>query len=689
MTEFRSGISVIIPSRAGSTTIRKALKSMAEQSLDPQRFEVIVVINGVDLAKDAGQELSAEFPQLDLRVLCSSVPSAGRARNIGLMNAQRAFTTFLDDDDQLEPKFLESALRLAQPNTIVLMPIVDVRSGERDAGNSLNARIRALAGSAVPLSAAPWALGFNACKVVATELLGQHRYSEELKSGEDLVFFAQLFRKPHLMFLVPAQAADQAYLRYLTTDSVSRKQESFEFNVHQRLACIRALRAIEVPETNRNARVSLENAQFGFVADYLKSRPNEVDQAIQDAVDLQLTGLDWEKLRPESARRVVFSYCFPPFADTSANVTAKVIRAEKQLVDVYFADMSRVRGRDESTRLIVEPFVSHQVEIATQPSFADWGLICDYARKAVRSARIQQRTQSKYQSMYSRALWSGSHVAALLFKSIHPAVSWDAEFSDPMAVGVDGSPRAGKLTWNTTTLRIRRLLDKSGWGAIPYRTHFEFTEFATLACADQIIFTNVNQQKVMLSRYPVEFRAFVEAKSKIQQHVAPTPEMYQLQQADYPLDNVKLHIGYFGSFYANRGVGDVVAAIRDLPAAEAAKVALHVFTAKPEDLREEYRDLVEAGQLRLNGYVPYLEFLNLATKFDALLVSDVSLNDTKLEINPFLPSKYADYSGAGVPIWGMVTEDSPLSMSHLDFTSELGDKGSARAVLNELLRFHR
>lgn len=697
MSNLTPGISVIIASHAPhpldekTSSLLHTLDSVAAQSINPGLVEVVVVFNGEAAQQNMAtlNNLAASrLPSLTIRLLATPTASAGRARNLGLSAASREYLTFLDDDDALEPHFLESGLSAAAHNACVLLPIVDWDGALRHEGNSLNARIQAITGSTTPISTHPWALGFNACKLVPTAIARRYRFEESLKSGEDVVFFAHLLAHSELLLTVPAKSSDSAYLRTIRAGSVSRQREGFDFNVIQRLDCIAALRRIAVPESAAQARQSLENAQFGFVHSYLERHPDQVEVAIGAAVERGVAGLEWEDLRAEKARRVVFSYCFPPYADTSANVAAKVIRTRGELVDVYYASMARVRSTDETTGLIVDPFVVHAEELTVEPSFSSWNLICDYARKAARSAARRAKKQGGYDSMYSRAMWSGSHVAGALFKMQHPAVHWEAEFSDPLYLGADGAKRPGELSWNLTTRALSRAVRKSPWAGIPCETHFELTELATMMLADELVFTNANQREVMLSHYPAEFRDYVSNKSIIRPHAVPTPEMYHLVDSPLELDPKLVHIAYFGNFYPNRGIGDVLSALELMEPSKRSELRLHLFVSDVATSRRMVWGSPAAESVTIHPFVPYLEFLNAATQFDALLANDTSSAGTGFAVNPFLPSKYADYAGTGVPVWGIVEEGSPMSTLPLDYSSPAGDVKAAHSVLCELVEAH-
>src|SRR5699024_1665707 len=81
----------------------------------------------------------------------------------------------------------------------------------------------------------------------------------------------------------------------------------------------------------------------------------------------------------------------------------------------------------------------------------------------------------------------------------------------------------------------------------------------------------------------------------------------------------------------------------------------------------------------------YLDFLATTRAFDILLVNDTDTSGSRFKLNPFLPSKYADYLGAEVPIWGMVEEDSPLAQESLDFRSRLGSIDETKEILARLV----
>lgn len=111
----RSGteISVVVATYNRAELLAGALQSLAEQTLDPSLFELVVVDNG---STDETPELVAEFRRSHAkphtRLISEKRPGLGRARNTGDEQAEGRLIAFLDDDARAEPDWLEQALRL-------------------------------------------------------------------------------------------------------------------------------------------------------------------------------------------------------------------------------------------------------------------------------------------------------------------------------------------------------------------------------------------------------------------------------------------------------------------------------------------------------------------------------------------------------------------------------------------------
>ena len=128
----------------------------------------------------------------------------------------------------------------------------------------------------------------NACKLIPRDVAVDCRYPEDLSSGADVVFMAQLLGRG----LHPSPAAPMpkaAYLRVLRPASVSRRDLTFDFAVRERLAVLRHLRTVSATLTDPHDLGSIRllmRGQAGFVSRYRAAHPDEhdrVDSAIIEA----------------------------------------------------------------------------------------------------------------------------------------------------------------------------------------------------------------------------------------------------------------------------------------------------------------------------------------------------------------------------------------------------------------------
>lgn len=683
------GVSVIVPSYMGMDRISICLDSLMQQDLAPQSFEVILVVNGPDDGSFAvAMGFKKRYPNHKLRVLFQSRPSAGAARNLGIASAQFSYLTFVDDDDYVGPKFLSSLLHAASPNKVAISPIINVEAdGTEDAENSLNRQILARAGREFELITASSLVGFNACKLLPTVALLPIRYSESLQSGEDICFMANIVGAGDYSAEVSTVDRSGAYFRTIRNESISRQPLDFDFAVLQRLAVIRELESQRTWEDSaRDTLLTiLCKSQSNFVKRYLTEHPDQ-RESIVDAIEHSgVRDFPWSLINDGLARDLVVSYCFAPYSDTSAVVASKAIVERGNVVDVIYNNMSGVRQTDSNLRTIAGRLIDKSIQIDAPASFAGWPQISEFVTKGITVAdRQDARIEGGYETLYSRVLWSGSHFLAALFKLRHPAVHWAAEFSDPLSHDAKGLPRTGDLVRDEMFEVFRRGAAAKGFAQPNSDSLFTWCEYVTYVLADEVIFTNSNQLQYMLNNITDKaLRRHLAEKATVRPHPTPPARSYHVMPSEYPLSPHVLNVGYFGAFYENRGLTDVLVALANSSVDVRRHVRLHVFANNEVELVATVQQLGLAGVVKSQGYRPYLEFLNLASRFDLLLVNDVERTG-ELPINPFLPSKYSDYLGSGSKIWGLIDEGSPLSEKMLDYKSEVGNGVSVLSTLTQI-----
>jgi poly(ribitol-phosphate) beta-N-acetylglucosaminyltransferase len=419
---------------------------------------------------------------------------------------------------------------------------------------------------------------------------------------------------------------------------------------------------------------------------YLTTTPGDRQRVIDAINNRDLPWFAWSVLNRGQARRLAISYCFVPYAGTAAVVAAKRIREADVTVDIIHNAMDSVRAIDNSTRVIADPYIDRETAIESPTLFGSWRAVDTFCVQGWAAIEAAEAAKGPYTSVWSRAMWPASHALAALHTLRRPGTPWAAEFSDPLSRNVKGERRAGVIDGGEIANELIGGLTDAGVAVPEDVTLFELCELLAYALASELHFTNPNQLEFMLSYCPPELQLTVRAKAKVMPQPTLPSQFYEMADvSDHPLSTERVNIGYFGAFYVNRGIGEVLDAIDELSPNDRDRILLHVFTSDPQALVDSVAGRPAATALTIEGYRPFLTFLALSGRMDALLVNDAVTSGSAHSVNPYLPSKYSDYRGAGTRVWGHIEPGSPLSHEDLDLVSRVGDIDSVSEVLRALL----
>ncbi len=442
-------------------------------------------------------------------------------------------------------------------------------------------------------------------------------------------------------------------------------------------------------------------------AAHVRSLPSENKRLILDALSAENdVDVPWSKFWDER-RGLAILYNFSPFTDTGAVVASKRLRERGSMVDVVGCSFANRKKIDVTIERIAAPYIDERTFLDLVPSWATWPAFKAFSRQALAHVKRRERAGKKYEFLYSRAMWAASHFAAGRYKLDHPGIPWTAEFSDPLSLDVEGLPRGGVVKRDNY---LAPLLDpiEAAYGVIPPEkmTVFGLAEIIPFAMAETVLFTNDFQRETMFKHvYSPALLERLKTVTEVINHPTLPTAFYDMTPVDYPVDDSKLNLAYFGEFYATRGLTDITTAIRMLPANRRNQVHLHVFTNyipvgekghRPRNLsRKAYDDLVNRAiggvgahgiedQVHLNGSLPYLEFLGVTKQFDYLIVNDAR-SGVHHTVNPYLPSKWSDYAGSSARSWAFVEEGSSLSQKPATRLADLGDVDQATRQLADML----
>lgn len=678
-------LTVVLATHEGRDRIGRTLESLEQQTADPATFEVLVVANGPDDGTSDLVRAHARRESVRIRLLTTPVPGFANARNLGIHAARGTYLTWVDDDDWLSPSFVETMCGAASPRCVVLPVFGDVDLDGDSAvsfDNYVNNSVLRYAGQTVRFSELPTAASFDAGKVVATEVARTVAYDDQLASGLDVLYWAELILRHRLSITVPPVDSHAVYYRTLRSGSISRSSD--DRYPRDRLSCIAKLEELK-PDRARGAEVvrALQGGQAGNLGGWLRQAPERRPEILQRIRDLDLPDFPYRVMNRRSAELLVVNYAFPPVLDTSGLVAAKRLMLAGEPYDVVTHSMRGVREVDPATTVLIREHIGDRVRFDGKPVTANLHGIARFCAHGFAGIAARERVLGPYRDLYSRAMWPAGHVMGAAYKARHPETSWTAEFSDPLLINVMGAKRVGGLLDIPLVRGIQDAVAAAGFG-LPSDNFYQWLETATFALADRIVFTNHRQRELMMEHaaHP-DLVERVMAVSEIAHHpILPRP-YYALAAADYDLDPSRVNIGYFGVFYGSRDVTDLLGALARLSTGERARLLLHIFTNKPNESSQVVAAQGLDDCVRVNAYLPFLEFLELTTRFEWLVVADAKVTASH-GVNPYLPSKYADYAGSGANIWSLVEPGSTLSGLPAAQITELGDIDAAVDFLRHL-----
>jgi glycosyltransferase involved in cell wall biosynthesis len=338
-------------------------------------------------------------------------------------------------------------------------------------------------------------------------------------------------------------------------------------------------------------------------------------------------------------RILLLSYCFPPVPLIEAQVAAKVsghldasvdvIAAEPELwrlppdhsLDAYveeaFGSVDRVSRRGVPTLLRAQgrvPFVSQQPDALT------------FLNRRVLAA-LRGRRLDEYDLLVTRGQFHSIHLVPLRLRQRPP---WVAHFSDPWV----GNPTRGD------TGLVRRINERK--------------EARVVEAADRLVFTSATAAEFTVAPYLESVRA----KTRNVPHCF-MPELFEREPAEGSTADAatrsdpRLLARHVGNLRWNRHPDPLFRALLELermrPGTLAEMRVDLLGLISPPMLETEAARALPAGLLEVSAPVDYRSSLLAMRDSDLLLVTE-----SEAQRSVDLHAKIVDYTGAGVPIVGIV-----------------------------------
>ena len=243
-----NGISVLVAVHNGAAEMRPLLQSLCSQSLERKRFEVIFSLNGCQDNSAALIDATLGDRGVTYTVLESEKAGISSARNRALLHTRFRYTTFVDHDDFLSHRFLETLLHLGDYRSVVVSNILRVNNGQLEPDYAQQVIGRGFAAShlhaADEIDLCYRAYTLNAIKVAPTYMVRRIQYDEELSHCEDVNYWRDLVHA-FTPITVKTPGWSDIYYRCLRPNSASRRHTDLASWAQPRLQILRRIEAAQ------------------------------------------------------------------------------------------------------------------------------------------------------------------------------------------------------------------------------------------------------------------------------------------------------------------------------------------------------------------------------------------------------------------------------------------------------------
>lgn len=636
-------VTVIIPTHKDNQYIDDCILSVRNQAYKKSKIKILIVHNGNDM--DYYKRLDSFYgTNNNVLLIHSEKRGAAAAREYARSFVTTQWMMFLDDDDYITPGYIKELVNCTLDKTIKIVcgKINDLySSGALNTSTYINRSIKSAGTGKVDQYGVIKGCFATVCgKLYDSKLFSAFTsFDTELKHSEDVAFWIDNMPNIPELSVWSCANAKEAYVRRVRNDSISRpgNEVTFEFMCDDQLSFIDRYTEI-IFRTGINMKhkkhiLDVIDVNNNRMKTYYETLDENDKKVFRDKV-FASESCFVNKSYYGKKKGIAFCHNFPPFVNASAYVASKRLSQISEFFEkdgiswhVVCADMRR--RRDELWNEFYAKFQYTEMSVVGVGSLdksttqAEWA---DSAFYRVRDLNVDY--------VYSRSMWIGSHIAAYRYKMSHKDVTWIAEFSDPIAIGVDNKPKlSGK--------------EYIGEMAV-FNDYYRYVEDLVYSAADRIIFTNDNQKLYMLDYSGNSDNENVKAKSLIWNHPIISDRYANIVEHNLQFDETKLNIGFFGTFYENRDESQLLKFLNNR------NVNVYVFTKKDKRMKEiEF----QYPNLFIKPMVSMLEMYNIIKDLDYCFVSDISFPGDN---NPYLPSKLADYLSAGGKVISLISGNSPM-----------------------------
>jgi len=478
-----------MPTYKGDAWLGDALGSLARQSLSYDQFEVVLVPNGPPAnVETIVEKVRNMFPGLDVRMVYSDKPGASRARNVGLEAARGRYITFVDDDDQVGPRYLASMLSRAGADRIVVARLATVDNGDTTRPNL---------DSYMADYFDPW-VGENptsvdlaqhlhsaVAKLAPVEFARTAQFDEKLSYGEDAVYWMSVVGSTDALLVLGDEDPEATYIYCRRPDSLAAfgLLNDWKKQVPRRFDVVAALESVDVKtEEHRAIRAVLEERQYRQAGDYYERNPAERARFDAELESRHFSGVPWQRVHPPAAR--VLSVVDTDNRDSRGLFAHHRLRRREERTDVvFYASEGGASAIALSRSLQV---IAGQYG-AGGPGAVTWDIVSGFVGFASRTMRELDPQENRYTALYSAGPSPMDHLAAAVLKAARPRLRWTVEEVTPV---LGATPRGVGVASEAGSLYdiLRGALSAKGAAPLPVGAPVEaWAETLIRVLADEVV----------------------------------------------------------------------------------------------------------------------------------------------------------------------------------------------------------
>jgi len=186
-------VAVLIPTYRPDTYLDRCLEALEQQTLDKSEYTVYVCLNGEEKPYREKIESWLASKSFQSVLLYSHKASVSAARNMLLEHFQEELLAFIDDDDVVSQNYLKNLRDVTDHNA---MGISDIRSFKSSPDKSyihpFSQVFKSISSEETSFLKARNFFSSPCGKMLSREMVGDIRFDETLKNGEDSLFMTMI-----------------------------------------------------------------------------------------------------------------------------------------------------------------------------------------------------------------------------------------------------------------------------------------------------------------------------------------------------------------------------------------------------------------------------------------------------------------------------------------------------------------